>query len=352
MVAAIHPALQHCGAPRTPRPLPLFLDMVRDVAVRDPELARRVLEGMRLYGLAERPVRQTLPVATQVGRATLLQCGTIGPPVLLVPSLINPSVVLDLAEKRSLARFIAAKGYRVLLLDWGSPAADEANLDIAGHVERFLLPLIAQVGEPVHLVGYCLGGTMAIAAAALAKPRSLTLLATPWHYARYPRDAASELGTMWRGMKPSVEAMGLMPMEMLQPAFWSLDRERSVAKYAALAGRAEDDLTVEAFAQLEDWANDGAPLTRAVAEDLFERFIGADAPGSGQWIVAGRTIDPTSIACPAVHFIASNDCIAPSETAPDVFRSIICPSGHVGMIVGGRATESCWTPLTNWLDMH
>lgn len=352
MVAAIHPALQHRGAPRTPRPLPLFLDMVREMAVRDPELARRALEGMRLYGLASRPVRKPLPVVAQVGRATLSQCGTVGPPVVLVPSLINPSVVLDLDEKRSLVRFIAARGYRAMLLDWGSPSADEAGIDIAGHVERYLLPLIAQVGEPVHLLGYCLGGTMAIAAAALVRPRSLTLLATPWHYSRYPRDAATELGDMWREMKISVEAMGLMPMEMLQPAFWSLDRERSVMKYATLAGCAEDDPAVVAFAQLEDWANDGSPLTRAVAIDLFERLIADDAPGSGRWFVGGRAIDPAAIASPALHFVASNDRIAPSETAPDAIRTVVCPSGHVGMVVGSRAAKSCWTPLAEWLDLH
>lgn len=352
MVAAIHPALQHRDAPRTPRPLPLFLDMVREAAVRDPELAQRALEGMRLYARAGRRTRDPVPVTARAGRATLLQCGTSGPPVVLVPSLINPSVVLDLDEQRSLVRFLAAHGYRAMLLDWGNPSADEAGIDIAGHVERYLLPLVEAVGEPVHLVGYCLGGTMAIAAAALARPRSLTLLATPWHYSRYPRDAAAELGDMWHGMKPSVETIGLMPMELLQPAFWSLDRERSVAKYAALAGSSETDPAVVAFARLEDWANDGAPLTRAVAIDLFERFIAGDVPGSGGWCVGGRPVDPAAVACPALHFVASNDRIAPSQTAPDAIRTIACPSGHVGMIVGSRAAESCWAPLAKWLDLH
>ena len=157
---------------------------------------------------------------------------------------------------------------------------------------------------------------------------------------------------MWRETGPSVEAMGLMPMELLQPAFWSLDRERSVAKFAALAGCAKDDPTVTAFAQLEDWANAGAPLTRAVAADLFERLIGENAPGSGRWVVGGSTIDPAVIACPSLHFVASNDRIAPAETAPDAIRTAVCPSGHVGMIVGRRAAESCWSPLAQWLDLH
>ena len=50
MVAAIDPAPQHDAvvappAPaRTPRPLPLFLDMVRDVAVVDPAKAAAAIQ--------------------------------------------------------------------------------------------------------------------------------------------------------------------------------------------------------------------------------------------------------------------------------------------------------------------
>jgi polyhydroxyalkanoate synthase len=81
---------------------------------------------------------------------------------VLVPSLINPPRILDLDEQVSLTSAIAAMGRRTLLLDWGT-ADDRAELTVAGHVEQLLLPLLRSIGEPVALVGYCLGGTMAIA---------------------------------------------------------------------------------------------------------------------------------------------------------------------------------------------
>ena len=58
-------------------------------------------------------------------------------------------------------------GRRCLLLDWGK-SAERPELTVAGHIEQLLLPLLRSIGEPVAVMGYCLGGTMAIAAANIA----------------------------------------------------------------------------------------------------------------------------------------------------------------------------------------
>ncbi|HYZ47683.1 MAG TPA: alpha/beta hydrolase, partial [Sphingomonas sp.] len=168
------------AAQHGPRPLPLFLDMVREQTEGDPVRRAAVLAGLRAYQEAERlPRPPEMPPAARAGRAMLRDYGGSGPPAVFVPSLINPPFILDLSEGNSLLGWLAGKGVRPLLVDWGDPAdaEEEAELDIAGHVEQFLLPLLAELGEPVHLVGYCLGGTMTLAAAMHAQLRSLTLIA-------------------------------------------------------------------------------------------------------------------------------------------------------------------------------
>jgi polyhydroxyalkanoate synthase len=50
-----HSAVQHEHAPR---PLPLFLELVRQVSERDPELARDALAGLRKYEAAERTAQR------------------------------------------------------------------------------------------------------------------------------------------------------------------------------------------------------------------------------------------------------------------------------------------------------
>src|SRR3954467_5831375 len=83
-----HSAPQH---ERAPRPLPLFLELVREVSVRDPKLAADALAGLRASAAA--PRRGPPPPQPEIARvrgAVLRDYGGDGPPAVMVPSLINP----------------------------------------------------------------------------------------------------------------------------------------------------------------------------------------------------------------------------------------------------------------------
>jgi polyhydroxyalkanoate synthase len=180
-----------------PRPLILFLDMVARETAGDPARMARVLAGLRAYQEALRPPESvSMPAVAELHGARLRDYGGDGPPVLFVPSLINPPTVLDLPD-RSLLRWLAGRGHRVLLLDWGVDVAIRRHLSIADHVADILLPLAAGLDRPPTLVGYCLGGTMAIAAAALAPVPRLATIAAPWHFGSYPDAARSRMADLW-----------------------------------------------------------------------------------------------------------------------------------------------------------
>lgn len=349
MLAASDIALQHAQV-HTPRPLPLFLDMVRRVAMDDPELAGRAMAGVRRYAAAKRDAQQHMTEVADLGPLKARTFGANGPPVVLVPSLINPAWIMDLDADRSLLQWLGNRDFRAILLDWGYPTPADSRRDMAAHVTDRLLPALSAIGEPVHLVGYCLGGVLATAAAALHPVRSLSLIATPWHFAGYSEQARAELLALWMQNRDQIGSMGLLPMEILQSAFWSLDPVRSVAKFAELSACADDDPKLMAFARLEDWANSGAPLTQAAGRDLFESLIGEDQTGNGGWRVGGQVIDPAALRCRGHQFTAANDRIAPATCAAQALPATACPSGHVGMMVGRKAERGCWEPLAQWLS--
>src|SRR4029079_9980116 len=86
-------ALQH---ERSPRPLPLFLELVRQVSESDPDLARDALTGLRAYENATRGARpEPTPEIARVGGSRIRDHGGEGPPAILIPSLINPPTILD-----------------------------------------------------------------------------------------------------------------------------------------------------------------------------------------------------------------------------------------------------------------
>ena len=83
-----------------------------------------------------------------------------------------------------------------------------AELSVAGHIEDLLLPLLRSIGEPVALIGYCLGGTMAIAAANLVEVERVVTLAAPWNFDRYPERSTRALRDMWRHSEAAATSFG------------------------------------------------------------------------------------------------------------------------------------------------
>ena len=328
-----HSAPQHEPVPqRAPRPLPLFLELVREVSGRDPDLARDALAGLRAYERAPREPRpQPRPEVARVRGATLRDHAGAGAPAVLVPSLINPPRILDLDQDVSLTGAIAGMGRRVLLLDWGL-AAERSTMSVADHVEQLLLPLVRSIGEPAALIGYCLGGTMAIAAANRIECERLVTLAAPWRFTEYPAASKRALADMWSQSESAARGLGALPMEVLQAAFWSLDPGRTVRKFAEFRRLQPQSAEARRFVELEEWANEGEALPYRAAKELIEDLFGRDLAGSGDWRVGGTAVTDR-LKVPALHLTAERDLIAPPATAAHG-SAVAIPAGHVGMIVG------------------
>lgn len=348
-----------------PHPLPLFLSLLSRRLAAEPERLAAALEGLRRYQDAPRlPLQPPHRPLEQIGGVRLLEVGgpAAGAPVVLVPSLINAPVVLDLAEGRSLARFLADEGHRVLLLDWGRMGPSERRLGLAGLVSLRLLPLLDRLGTGaeagVRLVGYCLGGTLAMGAAHALGARlgGLALIAAPWHFNGFPHAARLEALETWSTAGPVGRALGAVPVTLLNPLFWALDEEAVVAKFEALARRPADDPGISWFAAVEDWASSGAPIPLPAARDLFVEGFGRDRFGAGRWMLRGRAVRPEEITAPILDFGALSDRIVPPEARlrpagaarHEVTRHDV-HAGHVGMVVGSGARAALWEPLSNWL---
>ncbi|WP_198355066.1 alpha/beta hydrolase [Sphingomonas sp. MA1305] len=323
--------------------------MLRSETAEQPERRAAALAGLAAFQRAPRPAPPPpAPVVARAGRAMLRDCGGVGRPVVLVPSLINPPAVLDLRDA-SLAKWLAARGLSVHLLDWGEPGEADRALGVTAHVEQLLVPLLRTCAQPPVLVGYCLGGTLAVAAAAAAPVAGIATIASPWHYRGYGEQQRAAMLELWDAAAPAADALGVLPMEALQAGFWRLDPARTVDKFARFAQLDPASDAARAFVRLEDWANGGAPLPLAFARDLFEDFVAQDTPGRGLWPIAGAPAGPDRLDCPAVEFVSLTDRIVPAATAIGLADRRDIALGHVGMIVGGRARADLWQPLADWI---
>jgi polyhydroxyalkanoate synthase len=326
-----------------------------------------LLEGILAY--RRHPYRRTLPAAPVLwaeGTTRLLDYRVPprgGPAVLAVPSLINRAYVLDLAAEQSFLRFLAAQGIAPFLLDWDAPGPAERAFTLTDYVlrqERAMAAVRAATGKAPILLGYCMGGTLTTATAARhpGAVAGMIALAAPWDFHADQAAQARLLGAAYAAMAPLVDALGEMPVDIIQSLFAALDPTLALRKFTRFAALAPDAEEAQRFVALEDWLNDGIGLVANVARECMLGWYGRNTPAAGCWEIAGAPIRPQRITLPTLHVIPMKDRIVPPASS-DALALIIpdaerwTPSlGHVGMMASVGAPRSLWRPLAGWIREH
>ena len=281
------------------------------------------------------------------------------PTLLLVPSLVNRASVLDLAPGRSMARFLAGQGVRVLLLDWGWPGETERRFSltdyIAGRLERALMAVgrAGGAGRLLHGRAADGGGGAAPAgsgggAGAAGHARGTSTPPTP----NAPRRSARLVPLL----EPAMAFAGTLPVDMLQMLFAMLDPFGVATKYRAFARLDQDSERARLFVALEDWLNDGVPLAAPVARECLTGWYGANTPARGVWMVAGAAgCRRRRSICRCFVAVPGRDRIVPPESARPLAAAIRGAvlhepaAGHIGMAAGSGAEKALWRPLLGWV---
>ncbi len=210
---------------------------------------------------------------------------------------------------------------------------------------------------PVSILGYCMGGLLAMALAVRRQTDidRLALLAAPWDFHAPNPVTALRLAQFAAACEPLLAVHGALPVDVIQMLFFSLDPFLGVRKFTAFGAAKADGAHADAFVALEDWLNDGAPLTANVARECLGGWYGDNTPARGEWRVNGAVVSPKQFTRPTYVAAPANDRIVPPESALAIARdlpnaTVVQPNlGHIGMIVGGAARETVWAPLAAWL---
>ncbi len=310
--------------------------------------AAKIRRGMQILATAPRP-----PVALTASEVVFSQ-GRVDlryyaprrvrhAPVVLVPSLINRAFILDLEPGRSLVEALSAAGYPTYLVDWGVPTIADCGQgldEVVGMLRRSIDRASRHARAPrAHLLGYCMGGTIATLLAARFPERvaSLVALNAPARFSAGGRfaDFVRQLD-----VDAAFDAEGLVPVETMKPAFQMLDPVGNVSKYLGIEAASHEPAKLARVLVRERWLEENVPLPGAFARDFIRDGYQRDALLHRRWIVHGRVAVVQDIRAPALVVACKKDFITPpaaalplAEAIPGA-RAATLDVGHIGVVVG------------------
>jgi poly[(R)-3-hydroxyalkanoate] polymerase subunit PhaC len=294
-----------------------------------------------------------------------------GDPVLLVTPLAAPALCYDLRRGCSLVEHLVDAGCPTYLVEYGAVSFRDRDLGMEHWIEEVVPTAIREVSahagdRPVHVVGWSLGGTFALLAAATDASlpiASISVLGSPFDVRQVPLVAPLRPLlhlTDGRGAITRIyQAAGAAPQPLVRWAFQLSSFQRLVTKPLAIIWNLDDaDYLAQIQAVDRFTANMVAYPGRTFGQ-LYHRLLKGNTLVDGTFDLGDRTVSITDIIAPVLVFGGANDGIAPIEAVKAVVpmlssspeaRFEIVPGGHLGMLTGRNARTSTWPLIDAWVD--
>jgi polyhydroxyalkanoate synthase len=287
-------------------------------------------------------------------------------PVLLVPSLINRHYVLDLQPGKSFAEFMVAQGHDVFVIDWGTPSDEDRYVTFDDVCDRYLGRAVRKAASygargRAHVLGYCMGGTLATIHAA-ARPdsvASLVALAAPVGF-RDEGLLSTWVNSSTFDVDALVDGFGNVPWQLMQSAFHMLRPTLNLSKAVHLVDRAWDDEFLDGFLALETWGNDNVSFPGECYRRYIKDLYRADGLLNETFSLSGTRVRLGAIECPTLAITFEHDNIVPWKSAAVLIDRvgasdrdrIHLPGGHVGAVVSRKAAQTLWPRISQWWAMR
>ena len=295
-------------------------------------------------------------------------------PILIVPPCINKYYLLDLGAGNSFVEYAVAQGHHVFLISWRSAVAETQYLTWDDYLTLGPLKAIDVVldiadTDQIHVLGFCVGGTILSCAAGVLAARgerklaTITLLTTMIDFAD-----TGDIGLLIDESsvalrEATIGSGGILPGKELAFTFGTLRANDLIWRYVVenyLKGAPP-----EAF-DLLYWDSDAVSLPGPMyCWYARNTYLENRIKDSGKTSQCGLPVDLSKIRVPLYLLASRDDHIVPWHSAyrsKDLMgrdpRFVLAASGHVAGVINppARNKRSYWLnesidrDATNWLE--
>ncbi len=286
-------------------------------------------------------------------------------PVLLVFALINRPDVFDLRPGHSFVEYLLDEGFDVFLLDWGVPDDEDGDRGLESYVCDELHwgvreTLRAAGADALSLLGWCIGGTLCVAYAALhprGAVRNLVLLTTPIdadgaRYTRWVRRDSFDVDQI-ADTFPAVPGRSIdLANRLLKPVtnFWTTYRRLA---HETIDGGADR----EAYQSMAKWVADNPPFPARAYREWITWIYKENRLVRGRLELRGERVDLRAIEANLLVVTAGSDHITPRDNTTPLLELVASEDvthfaragGHIGLMAGSKARKQIWPDIAAWL---
>ncbi len=287
-------------------------------------------------------------------------------PIVIVPAWIMKYYILDLSPKNSLVRYLVSQGHTVFMLSWKNPGVEDRDLGMDDYLQLGIRDAIDAVAALVpqsklHMVGYCIGGTLlSIAAAVLAKQRdrriaSLSLLAAQTDFSEPGELSLFISPSQIEMLEAAMQSSGVLTAEQMGAAFTML-RSRDLLWVPAVNKylRGQIDKPNDLMA----WNADGTRMPSRMHTEYLRQLYLDNALARGAFSAQGERVDLSEIHCPMFVVGTETDHVAPWRSVYKVraltrssdYTFLLTSGGHNAGIVSGPAHPRRRHRMLTWSD--
>lgn len=301
-----------------------------------------------------------------------------GIPLVLVPPLGVFAWIFDLMADRSMARYFLAHGFDVYLIDWGAPREGDRDVDLEQYVSDWFPKAMRAIrehsgSEQLSLLGYCMGGLLALlylAASRDDKVANLVTIASP-----VDMHKMGFVGGVYRALSRPIWAIGKVtglridkmqrqlfhvPGRRLSFMFKMTNPAGTVSSYLELVRHLADDEYVSRYMTMNEWFTNMPDYPGATVQQLIRKMGLYNRLARGRIRLGGREADFRDIRCALLAFAGDNDKIVPIASAQAILEVVgsaerefhVVPGGHAGVFTGGKAAHTTWAISKDWLSQR
>jgi poly(3-hydroxyalkanoate) synthetase len=294
------------------------------------------------------------------------------PLVLVAPLAVN-MYIYDLFPKRSLVKYLRARGFDLYLVDWGRPGWRQNHFSIETYIADLLPEMISKVREhsgetQLSLHGWSFGGMFSAAYSALDKDiKNVALIGAPCDYhangelgVQYQRISRNlrwlEKRTGWR-VHNTKQRWWRSPGWANSMAFKLTNPIGSIQGYIDLVKNLHDEEYVVSHATNGAFLDDMVAYPGAVIQDVIQFLWTDNVMAKGELPLRNLRASFSDITANLCMVTGKQDPIVTTDCGLKLFDHASSDTkdhfevkgGHMGILSGSKSATEIWPFVADWL---